>query len=279
MESKEYISGVFSRNAAAYRNRLEEALRKGEAAGRDAILDYLRVRPGMHVLDLACGPGTLSIPMARELSGNGEVIGVDLAEGMLETGRSAVAGRSLPLRFLRMDIENLQFPPATFDAVSCGHGLHFVPNLGRALREARRVLKPRCRFCASIPPADGMDPGPAQVAFAKAFNARLGPSRPPPGLEATRALVGDLGRFRAAALQAGFRYAETEQLTVQTTWADAGHFVDVNASWWANASRLEGLSDHVRQLVLAEALEAVKGVVGEGPITAPSTANVLKAEA
>ena len=77
LKSKEYLSNVFSRNAEAYQRRLEESMRKGQAAGRDALLDHVRARPGMRVLDLCCGPGTLTIPLARDLNGTGEVVGVD----------------------------------------------------------------------------------------------------------------------------------------------------------------------------------------------------------
>ena len=258
---------------------MEEALRKGQAAGRDAILDHLRIRPGMRILDLACGPGTLTIPMAKQLLGQGEVVGVDLAAGMLEAAWTAAGGRNLPLRFLRMDIENLHFPPATFDGACCGHGLHFMPNLGRTLREAHRVLKPKGRFAASIPSADGSDANPAQVAFGAALDARLGPSREWPELEATRAILADLDRLRGAALEAGFRFAETLRVATETTWDGAAHYVEVNANCLAHASRMEGMSDHVRQMVLAEAAGRLRETVGEGPFSAPATAHVLKAEA
>jgi ubiquinone/menaquinone biosynthesis C-methylase UbiE len=279
LTSKEYVTGVFSRNAEAYRQRLEEAMRKGQAAGRDALLDYVRARPGMRVLDLCCGPGTLTIPLARDLNGVGEVIGVDLAEGMLEIARKAAGGRSLPVRFLHMDVEQLQFPPATFDAVACGHGLHFLPNLGRGLREVRRVLKPKGRFAASVPPSDGPDPSPAVVAFRASFDKRLGPAKPQPELAPTRAVLDDLDRFTAAALGAGFRFAETELVEVETSWESAEHFAEMNASWWAFASRLDGLSDHVRGLIVKEAARKVRGVIGDGPFTTPSRAHVLRAEA
>ena len=279
MNSKELLTGVFSRGATAYRERLEEAMRKGEAAGRDAILDYLKPRPGMRILDLACGPGTLTIPMARDLNGAGEVIGIDLAEGMLAVGRQAAGGRSLPVRFLRMDIENLQFPAATFDAVSCGHGLHFLPNLGRALREVRRVMKPNARFAASIPPSAGPDPSPAVDAFRKAIDKRLGPAPAQPELAATRAILGALDRFAGAALAAGFRFAEAERVEVETSWDGPAHYAGVNASWWAFAVRMEGLSEHVRRMVVDEAAEAVRKVTGEAPFQTPATANVLRAEA
>jgi ubiquinone/menaquinone biosynthesis C-methylase UbiE len=278
LKSKEYLTSVFSRNAEAYRRRLEEAMHKGQAAGRDALLDYVRARPGMRVLDLCCGPGTLTIPLARDLNGAGEVIGVDLADGMLEIARKAAGGRSLPVRFLHMDVEQLQFPSANFDAAACGHGLHFLPNLGRGLREVRRVLKPKGRFAASVPSADA-SPGPAVQAFQAAFDKRLGPAKPQPELAATRAAVEDLDRLAAAALAAGFRFAETELVEVETSWDSPDHFAAMNASWWAYASRLDGLSDHVRGLIVSEAARKVAAVTGDGAFTTPSRANVLRAEA
>src|ERR1700730_15017579 len=196
-------------------------MRKGQAAGRDAVLDYVRARPGMRILDLCCGPGTMTIPLARELNGTGEVIGVDLADGMLEIARKAGGGRSLPVRFLHMDVEQLQFPPATFDAAACGHGLHFLPNLGRGLREVRRVLKPKGRFGASVPPSDGPHPSPAVAAFRASFDK---PPRPQPELAAPRAVLDDLDRLTAAALGAGFRFAETELVEIESSWESPEHF-------------------------------------------------------
>jgi ubiquinone/menaquinone biosynthesis C-methylase UbiE len=279
LKSKEYLTGVFSRNAQAYRERLEEAMRKGQAAGRDALLDYVRARPGMRVIDLCCGPGTLTIPLARDLNGVGEVIGVDLADGMLEIARKAAGGRSLPVRFLHMDVEQLQFPAANFDAAACGHGLHFLPNLGRTLREVRRVLKPKGRFAASVPPSDGPDPSPAVVAFRAAFDKRLGPAPAQPELAQTRAVLDDLDRFTATVLAAGFRFAEAELVEVETSWESADHFAESNASWWACAARLEGLSDHVRNLIVKEAARKVRAVTGDGPFTTPARAHVVRAEA
>jgi ubiquinone/menaquinone biosynthesis C-methylase UbiE len=278
LTSKEYLTGVFSRSAPAYRRRLEEAMAKGQAAGRDAVLDYIKARPGMRILDLACGPGTLTLPLARELNGAGEVVGIDLAPGMLDAARAAIAGRSLAIRFLRMDIENLQFPLASFDAASCGHGLQFLPNLGRALGGVRRVLKHRARFGASVPIPE-TTPNPAGSALEQALDARLGPRPEQPDQAQTRALVADADRFAHAALAAGFRFAEVEAVEVETSWDGPEHYVTINAAWWSIAARLEGLSDHVRGLVVKELTKKVAKAVGDGPFTVPARANVLRAEA
>src|SRR5260370_5019830 len=125
-------------------------MNRGEAKGRQRLLDLVEARPGMRILDLACGPGNLSRRLATLVAPDGEVIGVDLASGMLERARMAAPPNA---RFEVMDIEDLKFDDSSFDAAVCGHGLQFVPRLDRALGKARRVLRGRSRFAASVPPA------------------------------------------------------------------------------------------------------------------------------
>jgi ubiquinone/menaquinone biosynthesis C-methylase UbiE len=86
------MPGVFSRHAGAYRDRLSQALARGEARGRSRVLELLQVRAGERVLDLGCGPGTLTLPLALATGPTGRVVGVDLAEGMLAWRLEAVAG-------------------------------------------------------------------------------------------------------------------------------------------------------------------------------------------
>jgi SAM-dependent methyltransferase len=215
--------------------------------------------------------------MALDLNGDGEVIGVDLAEGMLAAARRAIGGRSLPVRFLRMDIEHLQFPPNSFDACACGHGLQFLSNLGRALAGVRRTLKSKARFAASAPLLDAANP--AFAAFNAALDGRLGPGPEQPELATTRAVVADPDHLSHAALAAGFRHAESEIVEVEVNWDGPGSFVELNASWWSFAARLEGLSEHVRDLVLKEATEVVRTANGDGPFSTSARANVLRAEA
>ena len=126
MKSKEFFPDVFSRHAEAYQHRLEGIMANGEARGRTRVIELADARPGMRILDLACGPGNLSRRLAAMVAPGGEVVGVDLAGGMIELARRASIQNA---RFEVMDIERLDFADATFDAAVCGHGLQFVPDL------------------------------------------------------------------------------------------------------------------------------------------------------
>jgi demethylmenaquinone methyltransferase/2-methoxy-6-polyprenyl-1,4-benzoquinol methylase len=97
------------------------------------------VRPGDRVLDACCGTGDLAIA-AREAGG--DVTGLDFSERMLERAR-----RKAPqLEWIRGDLLELPFAGGSFDAATVGFGVRNVDDLGRALAELRRVLRPGGRI-------------------------------------------------------------------------------------------------------------------------------------
>ena len=253
MKSKDLFPAIFSRHAAAYQQRLDEIMARGEARGRQRVLDLLDVQPGMRVLDLACGPGTLSRPLAAGVAPGGEVVGVDLAPGMIELARA----RHIPnARFEVMDIERLAFPDAGFDAAACGHGLQFVPNVLRALREARRVLVSGGRFAASVPVQDGKQ-RPWAV-LDKVVNRWLPPAPVAVDQSATWAIVGDAAAFRGALLGAGFTEATVEIVEEKVVWKSAEQLVDRCMSWWDLASRVDGLAMEKSQAFVEDAVASVR---------------------
>src|ERR1700704_1018934 len=82
--AKDLYPRTFSRVAAAYKRRLDEVMTRGEAHGRAAVIEWIDPAPGKRIVDLACGPGTLSYPLAQAVAPGGEVVGIDLAPGMIE---------------------------------------------------------------------------------------------------------------------------------------------------------------------------------------------------
>lgn len=53
-------------------------------AGAQTILDRLAVEPGMKILDMGCGPGRLTVPAARRVGNDGQVLAVDIQHDMLQ---------------------------------------------------------------------------------------------------------------------------------------------------------------------------------------------------
>jgi demethylmenaquinone methyltransferase/2-methoxy-6-polyprenyl-1,4-benzoquinol methylase len=90
-------------------------------------------------LDLACGTGDLSFRLAARYP-DGQVLGLDLTEAMLEEARSRGA---LPnLNFRRGDLGRTGLAPASVDIATGGYALRNAGDLGEALAEVHRVLRP-----------------------------------------------------------------------------------------------------------------------------------------
>jgi ubiquinone/menaquinone biosynthesis C-methylase UbiE len=253
MKAKEFFPGVFSRHAEAYQRRLEDVMARGEARGRMRLLELAAPKPGMRILDLACGPGNLSRRLATLVAPDGEVVGVDLALGMIELARGAGISNA---RFEVMDIEELDFPDASFDVAVCGHGLQFVPDLPRALRQARRLLKAGGLLVASVPMTPvkdsvwGLLDGVIDLWLPAA-----------PGVaddKATRATVREPQALRQAALDAGFASASVEQVEEDVRWKSAEHLMSIFMGWWDCACRLEAVGSDRREGFRKEALAVLK---------------------
>ncbi|MEU8521803.1 methyltransferase domain-containing protein [Streptomyces sp. NPDC048577] len=100
------------------------------------------LRPGLDVLDVGCGPGTITADLAA-LVAPGRVTGVDAAEGILRQARAAAAERGLGnVEFTVADVHALDFPDDSFDVVHAHQVLQHVGDPVRALREMRRVCRP-----------------------------------------------------------------------------------------------------------------------------------------
>jgi SAM-dependent methyltransferase len=270
--TKDLIPGVFNRHAEAYRDRVATAVDRGEARGRTRVVELLAPRPGERILDLGCGPGILALPLGEAVGAGGLVVGVDLAAGMLELLR-AVAPPQVAVA--KMDMEALGVRDGAFDAVAAGHSLQFCPDLGRALAEARRTLRPGGRFAASLPRANS--PSPAWDVLEEVFGRRLPEVPQPADIAATRQLLGDHGRLVDALRDAGFQDVAAERVEEISTYASPAELVSRTLSWWACAWRLEAVPETVREAVRAETLGALHERLGDGPLAIPGASLVLSA--
>jgi ubiquinone/menaquinone biosynthesis C-methylase UbiE len=98
------------------------------------------LKAGARVLDAGCGPGTITLGLARRVA-PGEVIGIDLEEAQFERAREQAGQEHLSVQFRKASIYELPFEDASFDAVFSHAVLQHLSDPIAALTELRRVLK------------------------------------------------------------------------------------------------------------------------------------------
>lgn len=94
------------------------------------------------ILDVATGTGDLAIAALKIKPG--KIIGIDIADDMVEVGINKIKKKNLQdiIHLQTGDSENLDFPIETFDAVMVAFGVRNFENLKKGLSEMHRVLKP-----------------------------------------------------------------------------------------------------------------------------------------
>jgi SAM-dependent methyltransferase len=124
----------------AKRTELFRELIDGGSPEEIAFAAVAEKRPA-RVLDVGCGPGDLTERFAKEVGA--DVKAIDLSMRMVELARA----RGIDAQVA--DAEQLPFADGEFDCVFAGWVLYHAPNLGQAIAECARVLRPGGRLVAS----------------------------------------------------------------------------------------------------------------------------------
>lgn len=238
-EIKACCAAAYSSEAARF--LLGDSFHPGGASLTSQLGQALRVGPGDLVLDVACGPGTSALQLAREAGC--DVVAVDLSP--------PTESPDPRVRFVQGDAEALPFPDAFADGALCECALCTFPDKASAARELARVLRPGARLALS--------------------DVTALPERLPDGLRSLLGWVACIADARplaevAALLEAAaFEVEEAEQVDE----ALEGLLERVEARLRAARLLLPGL-DVARGIALvAEAHEAVEdGALGYGVVVA-----------
>ncbi|WP_434634871.1 class I SAM-dependent methyltransferase [Chromobacterium sp. CV08] len=135
----ETVERQFGAQAAAYLSSSVHAQGEEFAELSAAVAD----KPGARVLDLGCGAGHVAF---RAAEAGGAVTAYDLSVRMLEVVSTEAARRGLDIAVRQGAAERLSFADGEFDLVFSRYSAHHWSDVPRALREARRVLKPDGRL-------------------------------------------------------------------------------------------------------------------------------------
>ena len=116
----------------------------GEKRLRRKILRLADIKDGDRVIDIGCGTGTSALIIAGDVGDNGEVVGIDLSDKMLDIARRKLEGSGFHnVAFLKANAEDISYPDSYFDKVTAFAVLHEMTHEGRinTLREICRLLK------------------------------------------------------------------------------------------------------------------------------------------
>lgn len=130
----------------------EDGWRDSLALVQSRLLANAAALPGETVLDIACGTGLVTFPLADAVTSIGRVVATDISQTMIDIVLRETESRGYrQIEAFRADAESLEtLADNTFDLVTCALGFMYFPEPDRALKEIRRVLKPGGRVVIAV---------------------------------------------------------------------------------------------------------------------------------
>ena len=150
-EKTDLVTSVFRRVAKSY-DIMNDVMSLGvHRHWKNELIDMLRPRPDMHLLDMAGGTGDIAfrfLEAASKFSPESRVSVCDMNDKMLAEGKRKAINRGIlkNISWTCCDAANIPFDDNTFDAYTISFGLRNVTEIEKALKEAHRVLKPGGQF-------------------------------------------------------------------------------------------------------------------------------------
>jgi ubiquinone/menaquinone biosynthesis C-methylase UbiE len=218
-----------------------------------ALVEAAALSPGERVLDAGCGRGAVLFPAAAAVGPTGSVTGIDLAPGMVS--RTAAEATPFPWVSVRLgDAQEPPFPAGSFDVITAGLVLFFLPSPGAALTAYRKLLRPSGRLAFTCFAAhDPRYPETMKIL------ARHAEGAPPP--RRNNDMFETAASITGATRGAGFETISVRDVTVDSNFRDAGQLFD-----WAGSHAGRQLVQHIPVSRRATAIAEVAAAMG-APIT------------
>ena len=219
------------------------------------LFDHFNLPDGARVLELGCGPAKLWRENLERIP-DWDVTLTDASPGMIGEAKAYLKDAPRAFSYEVVDVQEIPFADASFDAVVAIHMLYHVPDQPRALAEIRRVLKPGGRFYASTNGRSHMhEIGDLAAHFAEGETLErirsahtLNSFRLEDGLEMLSAHFTDVTLYRR---ESSLKVTEAEPLLAFILSATAATELRERPTA-AQSERLGGFKAHLRKRIEAE---------------------------
>jgi len=232
------------------------------------LINAAKIKAGMSVLDVACGPGHVSDAVRKE----GAIPkGIDFSEKMIAIAKTTF----FDLSFIQGDAQNLPFEDARFDRVLINFGLLHLSHPGKGCAEACRVLKSGGRFGFTVWAGPEKNPGAKIVNDAIEAHAELDvglPEGPP------HYLYGDRHECQKVLEQAGFdgNSMNYDTRTVEWRLPSASYFFEAERDAGVRTAGLLARQSTERLDAIRVAIEnGIQRYARESEIVLPMAARVV----
>jgi ubiquinone/menaquinone biosynthesis C-methylase UbiE len=234
------------------------------------LVDRLALPEGATVLDVACGPGTVTHRLAARVGRAGKVVGTDVSPAMLQIARSKpLDPDSAPIRWVEAPASPLPVESAAFDAVACQQGLQFFPDKIAALAEMRRALKPGGRAVVTCwTRVEDQLFGALHAALGATISDELAARYPGP-FSLGGEVAADHGR------NAGFADVRLETVTLRVVVRGGADALVATLAASGIAADIAALDEPTLQALVADVDRRVLDRVRDGRLHATLTASVL----
>jgi ubiquinone/menaquinone biosynthesis C-methylase UbiE len=127
---------------------LEGFVERRVLAVNDLLLRYSGAKPGERVLEIGCGTGAFTVPLAEAVGTGGTVVGADISTAMLNSARKRLAETGLHnISLIEADAQTHKFAPAQFDLIASRFGVMFFADPAAAFANLAGAARPGGRLC------------------------------------------------------------------------------------------------------------------------------------
>ncbi|MDD3278287.1 MAG: methyltransferase domain-containing protein [Lachnospiraceae bacterium] len=113
------------------------------------IFEQCRIQPGMQILEIGCGNGSLWAENLDRLPRDIHITLSDISEGMLRDARRSIGGSDSRFSFAVFDCHRIPYEAEAFDLVIANHVLFYCEDIPQVCAQVRRILKPHGTFICS----------------------------------------------------------------------------------------------------------------------------------